>query len=431
MGTDGAMHSSLPKKCSLFLRAALILAMATLPVRAGTTETVIHTFEGGTDGDEPSSPLVGDRHGNLFGVTIVGGAVRCNQGRGCGTVFEISASGVETILHAFDGRRDGEFAVGTLVVGNSDRLYGEVETGNLECHLTSGSCGKVYEISPSDREIVLHTFKTDDHGAFPYGGLIEDAAGNLYGTTEYGGDFNCQPTYGCGTVFRVAPDKTTVVLHAFAGGEDGVYPVSQLFLAKTGNFYGNTESGGGTGCGGYGCGTIFKLVSDGTETILHAFRGGDDGEVPSGPLTMDKRGSLYGTTEDGGSAKGGTVFKISPDGRERVLYSFKGGSDGYVPGSGVIIDRSGNLYGTTAWGGGNGTGCFYNTGCGTVFELAADGTESILYNFQGGPDGDTPDGLFVDKSGNVYGTTAYGGDANCEGGMGCGVVYELGLKITQ
>ncbi|MEJ0048996.1 MAG: choice-of-anchor tandem repeat GloVer-containing protein [Rhodospirillales bacterium] len=190
--------------------------------------------------------------------------------------------------------------------------------------------------------------------AFPRGGLIRDSAGNFYGTT-YGVGAN-----SLGTVYKIAPDGTATTLHSFAGGTDGKYPVAGLTLDTAGNLYGTTTQGGAS-CAGNGCGTVFKLAPDGTETVLYAFTNANDGGYPndSGHLVIDGKGNLYGTAGTGGANNDGVIFEIAPDGTETVLYSFTGASDGSFP-LGGLIKAQGNLYGTTALGG---------TGGGALFEL--------------------------------------------------------------
>ncbi len=256
-------------------------------------------------------------------------------------------------------------------------------------------------------EKVIHAFKGGNDGENPYAGLIADGAGNAYGTTDGGGE-GC----GCGTVFKLTRDRKESVLYAFKGGDDGAAPDGALMLDASGNFYGTTVAGGGTGCGGYGCGTVFKLAPDGTETILYAFQGGSDGFQPGSNIVMDQAGNLYGTTAAGGaynsdcSSEGcGTAFEIQADGTKITLYQFQGGTDGEGPTGPLIADSAGNLFGTTEGGGGCALG-----GCGTVFELTPGGQESILYTFQGGADGLGPfGGVIMDSDGNLYGTTGFGG----------------------
>ena len=264
---------------------------------------------------------------------------------------------------------------------------------------------------------MLYAFTGGSDGSEPYGNLVADKNGNFYGTTPFGGS-NC----GCGVVFKVAPDGTETVVHAFQGGADGYEPGGGVILDSNGNLYGTTTAGGGSSsCGTIGCGTLFKIAPDGRETTVYAFQGDNDGSVPSSSLLIDGADNLIGTTGFGGTCQNGgggcgTVFKVAPDGTETVLYSFKGGSDGDVPEAGVITDKAGSLYGTTYYGGG--THC-HGLGCGTVFKLAADGTESVLFAF-GNKRGRYPAaGLLRGPHGVLYGTTTAGGTNND------GVVFKI------
>jgi uncharacterized repeat protein (TIGR03803 family) len=258
----------------------------------------------------------------------------------------------------------------------------------------------------ANRFIVLHDFNGGSDGAHPTAVLLRDKSGNLDGTTTAGGDKGCGGS-GCGTVFELAPGGAETVLHVFKGGAmDGAVPMSGLIEDTTGNLYGTTNSGGGTGCSA-GCGIVFKIAPDGTETVLHTFTDGSDGAQPFAGLIKDKAVNLFGVAAFGGAHSSGVVFKITPDGSERVLYAFKGGSDGAFPQGGLIKDNVGNLYGTTSEGG---DGDCRHTGCGTVFKLAPDGTKTQLYAFKGGAkDGDFPlSSLIADAAGNFY-TTVQGG----------------------
>jgi uncharacterized repeat protein (TIGR03803 family) len=269
-------------------------------------------------------------------------------------------------------------------------------------------------------DVILHAFTGGTDGAGPYGGLIADKEGNVFGTTLGGGDA-CHDG-GCGTVFQIAPDDTETILYAFGNGKKFYLgPLAGLIADKDGNLYGTTVGGGNFNayhCGNSGCGTVFELAPDGTETTLYAFEGKSDGSEPYAGLIRDKPGNLYGTTLFGGNANChagcGTVFRIAPDGTETVLYSFKGGSDGEYPDGGVIADKAGNLYGTTSAGGANAAG--------TAFKLSPDGKEKVLHAFTGGSGGAEPyAGLILGKGGNLYGTTLEGGDPSCA----CGTVFEI------
>lgn len=250
------------------------------------------------------------------------------------------------------------------------------------------------------RIAILHAF-TGRHGdgAYPIGGLIADKAGNLYGTTSWCGK------HGQGTVFKLAPDGTETVLHSFWDGDgDGAYPYARLIRDKTGVLYGTTTSGGARDWG-----TVFSLAPDGTEKILFGFGRYTDGVDPEAGVIEDRQGNIFGTTALGGDhpcdgyKTCGTVFSLAPDGTETVLHDFAGSKDdGRLPSSGLIEDGAGNLYGETARGGAHGAGI--------VFTLAPDGAETALHDFGGGRDGANPaGGLIADKSGNLVGTTGGGG----------------------
>ena len=269
---------------------------------------------------------------------------------------------------------------------------------------------------------VIYNFTGGSDGSSPYTGLTMDAAGNIYGTTLSGGA-------GYGTVFKLAKSGSTWVittLYSFAGGSDGVGPRDRVIIGPDGNLYGSTFAGGGSACGGRGCGTVFMVcpTCGGAETVLHRFSGTTDGGQPIGDLIFDASGTLYGTTVIGGKPHGcggsgcGTVYKLQNSGgtwAETVLYKFAGGTDGVFPDGGVIFDSTGNLYGTTSSGGSHAAG--------TIFKLTRSGSawmESLIYVFQGLTDGKEPvTGLIFDTVGNLYGSTLFGGT-----GLG-GTIFEL------
>jgi len=328
-----------------------------------------------------------------------------------------NASGYrEKVLYSFAGGTDGAFTQAGVITDAEGNFYGTTqEGGSTGCG--GYGCGTAFKLTPAGQETVLHVFTMGTDGVYPVPGLVADAAGNLYGTTLNGGG-NCQ----CGTVFKVTPGGTESLLHDFKGGKDGAFPLAPLITDASGNLYGTTGSGGldcnGTG---EGCGTVFKITPKGKLTVLYAFTGGSDGIYPAAGLLFDKAGNIYGTTANGGSncddtGQGcGTVFRLAPDGTETVLYAFAGASSGANPAAGVIMDGKGALYGTTNNGGVNCDGS--GPGCGTVFKLAADGKESVLHIFQGGDDGAYPkDTPLMDAAGRLYGTTVEGGGAN-DGGV--------------
>jgi len=292
------------------------------------------------------------------------------------------------------------------------------------------------------KETLLYSFKngTSD-GQLPFQDVTLDSQGNVYGMTQAGGVLNL------GVVYKVAPDGTETVLHSFVGGaNDGSSSNGSLLLDKQGNLYGTTGFGGGTGCGGGGCGVVFKLAPNGKFTLLHSFKGDGDGYYPQGALLADKAGNLYGaaalgggdtTCEVHGEGKNsgcGTVFKVAPDGTFTVLHTFEHpNQEGTIPNGSLIADAQGNLYGTTEVNGAD-TPCpadVFENGCGVVFKLSSSGAFSVLHAFTGGSDGGLPyGGLFADALGNLYGATIAGGnlglcDATAGDGKGCGTLYKL------
>jgi len=245
----------------------------------------------------------------------------------------------------------------------------------------------------------LYSFAGGNDGSLPTAGLVLDKAGSLYGTTELGGGHGA---YGSGTVFKIAPDGSETLLYAFAAGGDGAEPYAGLYRDKKGNLYGTTIVGGGMGCYEHaGCGTVFKITPGGKEKILYAFAGGTaDGSSPESNLISDDAGNLYGTTYQGGTDNAGTIFKLAPDGTETVLHSFASRDDGGLPVGGLIKDSAGNFYGTaTEYG---------PSSAGTVYKLAADGTLTVIYSFSDTVACLEPFGsLKSDSGGNLYGTTFF------------------------
>jgi uncharacterized repeat protein (TIGR03803 family) len=410
-------------------------------------EQVLYAFQSGNDGQYPSSGLIFDASGNLYGETEYGGGGACNSGigDGCGTVFELSPNGnggwTETVLHSFQCCTDGNFPASGLIFDQAGNLYGTTFGGGTY------NQGTVFELTPSPNggwsETVLFSF-SDEGGLQAPQGVIFDQKGNLYGTAIQAGE--CGHYSTCGGVFELSPNPnggwTGTVLYTFQPS-GGWGPSPGLVLDRAGNLYGTTFRGGSSGCSvdeNSGCGTVFQLSPHGsggwTETALYIFQGENDGGNPAAGLIFDQSGNLYGTTQLGGgtgcSAGCGTVFELSPTGggawTENVLYSFEGGSDGNYPDAGLIFDINGNLYSTS---GGGDSACLTSNGygCGTTFELSPNSnggwTETVLYRFQGGNDGEVPlSGVILDQTGNLYGTTNYGGGTGCTN-TGCGVVYEV------
>jgi len=404
--------------------AVCILTVSTLaqtqPNKAASyKEKVLHAFTGKSDGWQPGS-LLRDAKGNLYGTTTFGGNMsgECGSGyiqNGCGVVFELNAEAKFSVLHTFDFS-EGANPIVSVQDANGD-LYGTTTRGgNSACQ--HGGCGVIFKLTPAGDFTLLYRFTGGSDGASP-NSLIRDAKGNFYGTTN-GGYTNY------GEVFELTSSGKLEVLYSFSGGNDGGGPNGVIRDSK-GNLYGTTPEGGL-----YEYGTVFKVDPAGKETVLYSFDGQSDGDFPLSALVIDKAGNLYGTTSLGGYEKGncdlvgspvgcGTVFKIDTAGAFSVIFKFDS-ADGNFPGP-LIKDAHGNIYGTTGFGG---NGCT-RRGCGVLYKLNAAGKESVLYNFTGKSDGGRPEAILEDSKGNLYGTAISGGDLSCprEHGTGCGVIFEL------
>jgi uncharacterized repeat protein (TIGR03803 family) len=360
---------------------ALVVVLSLVTLAQGQTFTTLYNFTGGSDGGNPYAGVIQDQSGNLYGTTAYGGLYAY------GVVYEVNSSGVETMLYHFAGNTDGGIPRTSVIRDSKGNLYGTTSYGY-------GDCGVVFEVDSTGKETVLHSFFGGaSDGCYPLQGVIKDNKGNLYGTTYRGGASNQ------GTVFRLSPHGTETLLHSFAGGpSDGAMPdFGHLLMDKAGNLYGVTEEGGSSGLG-----AAYKLTAKRKETLLHSFAGNSsDGCYPLGSVSMDKAGNLYGTTYACGSSGDGTVWKVSKKGTETILHNFAGGlSDGCHPYAGVVLDSKSNLYGDTS-------GCGVNT-YGTVWQLSARGTLTLLHSFDRS-DGYTPFGeLLRTAKGELFGST-YGG----------------------
>jgi uncharacterized repeat protein (TIGR03803 family) len=390
-------------KCAVGMFAAvLVLASA---ASAQVSEQVIFNFTG-DNGSGPQSPLIQDASGRLYGTTVQGGSTD-----GFGAVFALApktdGSWNYHLLYSFLGGQDGQDPYGRVVFDTAGNLYG-----------TAGTV--VFKLSPSGggqwTEMAIHTFSDPTDGSDILAGLTRDAAGNLYGTAALGG------TFGNGMVFELSPNSdgswTETVLHSFGALPDGALPQAEVILDTAGNVYGTTPQGGT-----FNQGTVFELspASGGwTESVLYSFTGtpGDQGR-PESPLWLDPSGNLFGTTM--GACCNGTVFELvrGPGGTwtEKTLHTFRAGKDGFWPiDGGLVPDKAGNLYSTTVGGG--------SIGYGTVFALRpnSDGswTERPIYSFASGTDGANPlQGVVFGKGGVLYGTTQGGGSA------GLGTVFKI------
>jgi uncharacterized repeat protein (TIGR03803 family) len=329
----------------------------------------------------------------------------------------------EHVIYGFSGNRDGGYPDGDLVVDSAGNIYGTtVEGGKFDS-------GAVFKLTPSGNswaETVLYSFTSGADGGQPYGGVTLDARGNLYGTAVIGGDFtgeNCVED-GCGVVFKLTHSGgkwTETVIHSFTGGSDGYGPGSGLTFDQQGNLYGMTPTGGADGFG-----DIYQL-SPGQNVkwrlkVIHTFTGGEDGGTGSaGRLIFDGAGNLYGVATVGGANGAGTAYKLTlnSDGKWRLktLYAFKGEPDAGFPYGGLVLDASGNLYGTSYYDGANDVGAVYR-----LARRNGVWTETVLYSFKGNEDGSGPISTLVfDAAGDLYGTTSEGGAAGCS----CGTIFKL------
>lgn len=422
--------------------------------RTGSSYAVLYSFRGAPDGEVPTSSLISDGSGRLYGITFYGGATArgCNGATGCGTFFTFDRSSrQETVLYSF-GETPGDGQLPNSLLFHDGSFYGTTQDGG-----TSASLGTVFKITPPARqggkwhETILHRFHgSPNDGSSPIQ-LTIDASGAIYGTAGDGGSAT-KCFLGCGAIFKLTPllgkgEWRESILYSFAGAPGGAGP-SSLILAPSGTFYGETLAGGrSSACGDGGCGTVFALSkpsrgSRWTETILHAFKTGrapkNDGEFPD-DLTLASNGALYGVTAYGGPPRRcytrgynwtgcGTFFLLRPTSGQRsqwiesLLYLFKG--DAYEAPDSITSDGRG-FYGTSQYGGGG--YCDRGWGCGTLFHLAAPQgqtrwTETIVHSFSGGTnDGSDPGGAVVADHKNLYGVTMYGG-AFCT--FGCGTIYE-------
>jgi len=392
----------------LALTFALVFASLLTPPVHAQTYTVLYTFTGGADGGYPYAGVIFDQAGNLYGTTEGRGDVRaCGLFHGCGVVYKLDASGKETVLHTFKGGSDGRQPQwGNLFRDKTGNLFDTTVYGGLSVSDVGG--GVVYKVSKTGKESILHKFAGgSEDGLEPQTGLIQDAAGTFYGTTAAGGT-----SVYCGTVFKMTKSGKVTVLHSFAG-TDGCQPIGGLVMDAAGNMYGLTSSGGSTGLG-----TVFKITKTGKLTTMHTFAGQPDGALPLGILVLDKAGNIYGTTPGGGNPNCttaqqgcGVVFKIDTHGKETILHSFLA-PEGGLPYAGLVLDAAGNLYGTTSG--------FAAYNWGSIFKLDKKGTFTKLHDFTGGADGGFPfNGLTRDKAGNFYGTAYLGGSS------GYGVVFKL------
>ncbi|HUD26346.1 MAG TPA: choice-of-anchor tandem repeat GloVer-containing protein [Burkholderiaceae bacterium] len=388
----------------------------------GGAYEVLYNFANGPDGGFPLSGPIADESGNLYGTTSSGGAY------GAGVVFKLDPSGNETAIYSFTGGADGGSPYAGVIRDEDGNLYGTTFLGGTY------NVGVVFKLDQSGKETVLYTFNGGTDGGFPQAGLTRDEDGNLYGATMGGGNGSSSCPFGssgCGVIFKLDSSGNETVLYTFSGGADGDSPDASLLRDEDGNLYGTTQFGGnlsGSNCVFYGCGVVFKLDQRGRESVLYGFTGGADGLAPYDTPVLDEGGNLYGTAGYGGNESNscpsgatgcGVVFKLDRRGKETVLYTFSGGTDGWQPFGSLVRSGDGRVYGTVAFGGPNPSSCNQGLGCGVVFEVDQSGEETTVHAFNG-TDGSTPAfGPLLRYHGALYGTTNGGGTS------GAGVVFKV------
>lgn len=431
------------------LAAGLALAVFAPPHYAAASGfSVFHTFKGQDDGEFPEAGVIADRSGNLYGTTfgtLESGARGKKCPKSCGNIYGFTPGEVQTLTFFFQDNKDGAFPTGEVLL-KGEMLYGTTEYGpGTGCG--GLGCGTAYQIRTNGTKekvfVFCHAPDCAD-GAIPHGALIADKQGNLYGITTVGGTGNgflCGSNLGgCGVVYEITRDGVKSVLYSFCGQPncaDGANPLGGLLIDKDGNLYGTTQFGGA-----HSGGTVFKLTPNGeqwSETVLYSFCAQmqddicTDGAVPEAGLVADRAGNLYGTaaiggvTSCGGDPGCGVAFKLAPNGAYTVLHQFLGGDDGVLPQAPLIADGSGNLYGTTARGGGGGPCPHDPVGCGTVFALAMNGAETILHAFTTKTDGADPEGALLLENGSLFGATREKGDHKCA----CGTIFEIDIQSAM
>jgi uncharacterized repeat protein (TIGR03803 family) len=366
--------------------------------RSSSQFQTLYVFGKNRDGIVPVGALL-PLGGTLYGTTNFGGhsSPDCYPAHGCGTVFEVNPPSKESVFYRFTGNSSGTRPYAG-VIDLKGMLYGTTQTGGKHNE------GTVFALTTAGSEHVIWSFNGKD-GNFPRASLTS-VKGVLYGTTYYGGSTQT------GTVFKVTTSGAEQVLHSFTGGKDGSLPLGTL-INVSGVLYGTTTSGGASNHG-----TVFKISPNGANySVLYSFRGKTDGAYPYAGLT-ELNGTLYGTTQEGGAYKQGTVFAITTSGSQSVLHSFGDGTDGGLPFAGLTV-LNGQLYGTTAYGGSKTPGLSSKTN-GTIYTITPSGSEQVLHSFTGGPGGRVPYADLAVFKGALYGTTLWGG----RGKSGVGTVFE-------
>jgi uncharacterized repeat protein (TIGR03803 family) len=397
------------------------------------TFTVIHSFAGSDGANPMAGMTMDAAGNLYGTTAYGGSYACTSGGCGTVFKLTHSQSGwVLSVLYQFRGQEDGDGPLARVVFGPDGALYGTTAYGNYNTVFKLQPPASICRsISCPWMKTILYTFDFEDQttGFGPMGDLSFDGSGNIYGTNQYGGNTQYCNGPGCGLVYELTPSGgawTENVLYAFQGLTDGAAPESGVILDDAGNLYGTAFE---TGTLRNNAGTVFELSpssSGWTENTVYQFQGSSDGGYPAGGLIFDAAGNLYGSTTSGGSGDGGTVFELLPYGggwNFNLLYSLTDHSDDTGPHGKLVRDSQGNLYGTTLAGGAHNWG--------SVFKLTpSDGgwTYTDLYDFTNHSDGAYPiDGLVIDASGNIYGTTeaADNSGQGCGVGLGCGVIFEI------
>ncbi len=328
------------------------------PVDGGWEHTVLYNFTGGADGGEPYKGVTLDAAGNLYGTAVTGGSGSCEGG--CGVTYKLTKSGdtwTQTVIHAFTGGLDGSGPGARVAVDARGNVYGMTPTGG------ANGLGVIYEVQAGSNDKwklrVLHTFTGGSDGSSGSAGKLVLHGGHIFGAATTGGSF------GAGTVFELRPTRSGEwdfkTLYSFQGAPDGVFPYGALLFDAAGNIYGTTYYGGTNGLG-----TVYRLARGAggrwTESVLYSFQAGSDGNSSISNLVADAAGNFYGTTSEGGLGSG-TIFQLTPGPNdtwsESIPHSFQGSPDGAFPYAGMVGDGAGNFYGATVHGGADGDGAIY------------------------------------------------------------------------
>jgi uncharacterized repeat protein (TIGR03803 family) len=413
------------------ITTAIVMVLAATPAN-GQTFTVLHNFTGAGDGSQPESGVTLDQAGNIYGTTNGGSLDGYCGPHDCGGVFKLSRHGSGWLLNSlytFQGGTDGSEPSTNLLIAPDGSLYGNTFFGGVPGCGFGGGCGIVFQLMPPPSackavvcpwiETVLHRFDDGDGGRHPSSPVVLDASGNVYGTTVNGGAGNPYGCVGfdggCGVVYQLTKTQgawTENILYSFTGGSDGGTPYGTVVLDHSGNIDGSANFGGNY------VGVVYQVAPSGIETVLYTLQNQSQQGAYTRGLIADSAGNLYGSAQAQGSNGGGTVYELSPGNGTwnfALVYPISGGCCNPEGPADLVMDQAGSLYGTTFGEGAHGLG--------SVFRLTPSSGGWIytdLHDFTGGADGKWPNSpLALDRSGNIYGTTPYGGTD------GYGTVFEI------